>query len=455
MGKPSVRPGSESHCSAPGQGLLSDMTESHHVRVIRDPLWSTIRVDPIAVRIMDTAAFQRLRYIRQLGFAHLVYPGATHTRFDHALGVYHLARTALRFLQERGGLPSEVWEGRELIPYAALLHDIGHYAFSHALEELEGDRLPGDHEAVSAHFFDSPEIKGILAELGVGAADRIYGLIRGSESLPLVGLVSGSLDLDKMEYLRRDARFCGVPYGEVDVDRLLQGLALLRDPETDAFEVGVHEKAVASLESLLFAKYQMFRNVYWHHGVRAATALYKRIVEEAVTEGLVTPQELVGPTDEELLYRIQRRAGEEETEGVRRLRDRWLPALRNRRLPKRALELTAADLAGVPLPDWLGSDSPAKRTVENDLARELELAEGEVVVDYPAKSAMFQLDLLLERRGGEVIRVGPEGLPGVIDLPRVAQELYRTARVLRVFTMERRHLSTDAFLDKLTPDPGE
>jgi len=190
-------------------------------------------------------------------------------------------------------------------------------------------------------------------------------------------------------------------------------------------------------------------------GIRLRIPEEGESLEEAVTEGLVTPQELVGPTDEELLYRIQRRAGEEETEGVMRLRDRWLPALRNRRLPKRALELTAADLAGVPLPDWLGSDSPAKRTVEDDLARELELAQGEVVVDYPAKSAMFQLDLLLERRGGEVIRVGPEGLPGVIDLPRVAQELYRTARVLRVFTMERRHLSMDAFLDKLTPDPGE
>ena len=120
--------------------------------------------------------------------------------------------------------------------------------------------------------------------------------------------MSGSLDLDKMEYLRRDARFCGVPYGEVDVDRLIQGLVLLPDPESGLYEVGVHEKAVASLESLLFAKYQMFRNVYWHHGVRAATALYKRIVEEAVAEGLVTPADLVGPTDEELLYEIGRRA---------------------------------------------------------------------------------------------------------------------------------------------------
>ena len=132
-------------------------------------------------------------------------------------------------------------------------------------------------------------------------------MIRGESEIPLRGLISGSLDLDKMEYLRRDARFCGVPYGEVDVSRLLQGLMLLRDPETGLYEVGVHEKAIAALESLLFAKYQMFRNVYWHHAVRAATGLYKRIVEEAVRGALIDPEDLIGPTDEELLYELSRR----------------------------------------------------------------------------------------------------------------------------------------------------
>ena len=91
------------------------MSHDHH-RIIRDPLWDTIRVHPTAMRIVDTASFQRLRYIRQLGFAHLVYPGATHTRFDHALGVYHLTRTALRLLRERGGVPPEAWEGEDPVP---------------------------------------------------------------------------------------------------------------------------------------------------------------------------------------------------------------------------------------------------------------------------------------------------------------------------------------------------
>ena len=423
-------------------------------KTIRDPLWNTIRLDPTAVRIVDTPEFQRLRYIRQLGLAHLVYPGATHTRFDHALGVYHLTITALRHLRDRGGVASEAWEGEELVPYAGLLHDIGHYPFSHALEELEAEQLPMHHEEVSRRFFSSPALRDALAPLGLTAPDRIHELISGESQLPLRGLVSGGLDLDKMEYLRRDAHFCGVPYGEVDVWRLLQGLVLLADPETGAFEVGVHEKAIAALESLLFAKYQMFRNVYWHHGVRAATALYKRIVEESVRAGLLDPEELIGPTDEELLYEISRRSQEDDGEIAERIATRWLPALRQRRLPKRALELTAADLAGRQVEDWAVGDSPWKRVVEDDLAAELGLEPGEVVIDFPAKPEMFQLDVLVERRGGEISRLGLAGLPGLLDLPRLAQQLYATARVLRVFTFERREIPAEQVLERITRPVG-
>ncbi len=418
-------------------------------RVVRDPLWNTIRLDPVAVGIVDTAAFQRLRYIKQLGFAHLVYPGATHTRFDHALGVYHLAGTALRQLRDRSDFSPDVQRGSELIPYAALLHDIGHYAFSHALEELDASTLPGDHEEVGARFFSSPELAEALASLGEGAPERIHELIRGGSGHPLRGLVSGSLDLDKMEYLRRDARFCGVPYGEVDVDRLLQGLTLLTDPTNGRVEVGVQEKAVSALESLLFAKYQMFRNVYWHHAVRAATALYRRIVDEALRENLVTGEELVGPTDEELLYRIRELALQSKGARARRIGERWIEALRNRRLPKRACELAAPDLEGVVLPPWVSQDSPPRRAVEDQLASELGLFPGEVMIDYPIKRKMLDLNLLVERRDGTVERLGTEGLRGVIDLPGMAEELYRTTRVLRVFTLERRSLDPRRALESV------
>ena len=109
------------------------------------------------------------------------------------------------------------------------------------------------------------------------------------------------------------------------------------------------------------------------------------------------------------------------------------------------MELTEADLAEIPLPSWLGTDSRRRRKLEDQLAVDLGLESGEVVVDYPVKAAMFQLNLLMEKRSGEVVRVGPEGLPGIIDLPRIAEELYRTARVLRIFTLLRRTETMDAF----------
>ncbi len=416
--------------------------------VIRDPVWNTIRMGSVAVAIMDTAAFQRLRYIRQLGLAHLVYPGATHTRFDHALGVYHLAVRALEILKAGPPVPDHVWRDAHLIPYAALLHDIGHYAFSHALEELEPERIAGDHEEMSARFFESAPLKAALEPLGAGAADEIYRIIRGEGGNALRGLVSGSLDLDKMEYLRRDARFCGVPYGEVDVERLLQGLAVLRDPVTGDWEVGLRGKAMSTLESLLFSKYQMFRTVYWHHAVRAATGLYKRIVETAVEAGLVSPLELIGPTDEELLYQLTERARADRGSAANRLASRWLPALRERRLPKRATEIPAWQLEDTTLPDWVSGDTKAKRRWEDGIAAELGLSPGEVILDFPVKKAMFQLDVLVDR-GGQVVRLGREGIPGLIDLPSLAEELYRTARVLRLFTFRRREVAPEWLLEKL------
>jgi uncharacterized protein len=413
---------------------------------IRDPLWDTIRIDPVARRIIDSATFQRLRHIKQLGHAHLVYPGATHTRFDHAVGVYHLAQRALHILAERG-VPDPVEESDcRIIPLAALLHDVGHYPFSHALEELEQSSIPGHHEELVGRFLTEPEVRAALESVAADGVARVEALIRGRSTNPLQGLVSGSLDLDKIEYLKRDAHFCGVPYGDVDVDRLLHALTLLEDPGTGKLEIGVHEKAIAALESLLFAKYQMFRNVYWHHTVRAATVLYKRVVADGLRYHIVTGEELVGVTDEGLMHLLESRTRDTSDEGAGSVAA-GVRSLRERKLPKRAAEVAAADLDDRSVGDWLATDTPLKRRVEERLARELDLSAGAVFLDYPEKSMMFGLHLLVRRRSGEILRLGPEGRAGLIGLPEVAAELYRTARVLRVFTHgERRGLNVPALI---------
>ena len=183
------------------------------------------------MRAVDTAAFQRLRYVRQLGHAFLVYPGATHTRFEHALGAYHLARRALATLQERGDLGGLNETDCLAIRLAALLHDIGHYPFSHALEEAG---FPS-HEMLGARRLREGALGELLRSLGGDdLIARIAALIQGTSRSPLGGLVSGSLDLDKIDYLSRDARMCGVPYGVVDVDRLLASLTLVELPGRNA-----------------------------------------------------------------------------------------------------------------------------------------------------------------------------------------------------------------------------
>ena len=403
--------------------------------IIRDPLWNNIRVDALAQQLVDTAVFQRLRYVRQLGLAYLVYPGATHTRFEHALGAYHLARTTISLLDERGEIAGVSIEERAITQAAALLHDVGHYPFSHALEEIGALH----HEEVATPLVTTGPVAQLLTSmLGAGAPERVLALIRGESESPLQGLISGSLDLDKIEYLKRDALMCGVPYGEIDVDRLLNALVLVDEPSTGRRVVGVLEKGLSALESLLFAKYQMYRNVYWHHAVRSATAMYKRLVGDALAAGDVDARSLSTFDDEGLLHQLAHR-------GMPPL----LAALRERRLYKRILECPAAELDAESL-EWIADDRVRTTETEDRLATELGLGAGELLLNFPAKTQMLGLDLPVVRRSGDVRRLTMAGLEGIINLPVLSDQLYRSARWLRVFAARRVEVSRPELLDRLT-----
>ncbi len=392
------------------------------VEIIRDPLWNNIRLDPLAFELIDTPAFQRLRYVRQLGLAFLVYPGATHSRFEHALGTYHLARRTLTLFEEQEEYSRIGDDECHLIRVAALLHDIGHYPFSHALEEIGAMH----HEAVAHPLICDGEVAEVLRrELGADSPERIVALIRGESESPLQGLISGSIDLDKLDYLRRDAFMCGVSYGEIDVDRLINTLILVTDPGTGEPRVGMVEKGLSALESLLFARYQMYRNVYWHHAVRSATAMYKRLVADALDAGALDARTLAGFTDEGLLHAIGQRAP-----------TTLLARLRTRQLYKRAFECPAADLDG-DAGEWIADDRTLAVAVEDALARELGLAPGDLLLDYPTKTQMLGLELLVQRPYGEVRRVTAAGWEGAINLPKLSDELYHSARWLRVYTSVR------------------
>jgi uncharacterized protein len=386
--------------------------------VVRDPLWDNIRLEGAASSLLDTAPMQRLRYVRQLGHAFLVYPGATHTRFEHALGAYHLTRRALSALEERGELGPVPPEDRLAARLAALLHDIGHYPFSHALEEAGFPH----HEGLGVARLGREPLAGELARIGVtGLRERIGRFITGQSQSPLRGLISGSLDLDKIDYLSRDARMCGVPYGAVDVDRLLASLTLI-EVSPGRFELGVQEKGISALESLLFSKYQMYRNVYWHHAVRSATCMFKRAVRAAVATGALTAEALADATDDVLTERLFAA----DPTGLAR-------AVHGRQLFKRALDLPASEVPSESEP-WIRPRPDLLERVEDRLALELGLAPGELLLDFPSNPSMLAVDLPLRTRTGQVERLTGEGVAGQFGLPRVADELYRSARRLRVFT---------------------
>ncbi len=386
--------------------------------VIRDPLWDNITLDGAAVAALDTPAVQRLRYIRQLGHAFLVYPGATHSRFEHALGAYHLTRTALAALDGRGELDGIGEADRSAITLAGLLHDIGHYPFSHALEEAGFL----SHETQGAARLLRGELADRLREQGgPGLAGEIGALIQGRSASPLQGLISGSLDLDKIDYLCRDSRMCGVPYGVVDVDRLLASLCVVETPEGRR-EIGVQEKGMSGLESLLFAKYQMYRNVYWHHAVRSATCMFKRAARGGVRRGVLSAAGVADLTDDALMHLLAERDGNQLAQ-----------AIATRRLYKRSLDLSASEVTAHP-ETWIADDPDLLEQVEDALAAEFGLTAGELLLDFPARDDMLSVDLPLRTRDGSVERLTGEGRTGHLGLPRIAGELYRSARRLRVFT---------------------
>jgi hypothetical protein len=237
-----------------------------------------------------------------------------------------------------------------------------------------------------------------------------------------------------LDYLSRDATMCGVPYGVIDVDRLLTSLAL-----ADAGPGGVggvrlalHAKGLAALESLLFAKYQMYRNVYWHHAVRSATAMFKRLVRRTIAAGRMTAETLAVATDDGLIHDLE----QHDPTGL-------AGALRDRRLAKRALDIAGTDLPAQTA-SWPADDPDLLQQVEERLARDVGLGPDELFLDFPAKPGMLDVTIpVVGRTGGAAQHIG---------LPRVAAELHRSAQRLRVFVMKPVKIEARRIIDLVTTD---
>lgn len=244
--------------------------------VFRDPVHGNISVtDPTVFALIQSPEFQRLRRIRQLGTSFTSYPGAEHTRFAHSLGVYHLMKQVLRHLTDRRIVEIDP-EEQVLACCAALLHDIGHGPFSHLFEKLTGQH----HETRVEQIIGSPEtsIYQLLASRNQHWPARITSIIAGTWDGPpfLKELISSQLDVDRMDYLLRDSRMCGVTYGQYDLERLIQTITVIDG------HVALTDKGIHSAEEFLLARYFMYWNVYFHKATRAIETVLDKMLERAV-----------------------------------------------------------------------------------------------------------------------------------------------------------------------------
>src|SRR6266705_2746717 len=369
-----------------GLALLPD---EQPISTVRDSLYDLIPLGPREEKLIGTAPFLRLQKIKQLGFVYRIWPGATHTRYEHSLGCYNLAVRALRALLQHGsagGLDGVAISSIQTLVVAALLHDIGHYPFSHTLEELGYPII--EHEKVGRSIIENSEIAPILERDYHLSPERVADFIDPpkTKALPagdelLNSLLSGALDVDKLDYLPRDARACNVPYGGVDVARLQESLRIHPNVQGQRRVVVTH-KGISPLHSLLHARQEMFDNIYWHHTSRAFQVMLMRAVQEALQCGALQPEHLVGLDDASLLSLL---AGEHMPTSSRVLAG----DLEMRRPYKGILEISRLAGRFFSRLEALFWDPARRRHIEQALSAELartleiDIADYELLLDVP------------------------------------------------------------------------
>ncbi|TMD56520.1 MAG: HD domain-containing protein [Chloroflexi bacterium] len=344
------------------------LPDEHPISTVRDSLYDLIPLGAREEKLISTAPFLRLQNVKQLGFVYRVWPGATHTRYEHSLGTYYLALRELRSLLQRevvsaeGGLNGVSISSVQTLVVATLLHDIGHYPFSHTIEELGHPIIP--HEKVGRSIIEASEIATIL--------ERDYSLSPQRVA---------ALDVDQLDYLPRDARACNVPYGGVDVARL-QGALRIHPNVNGQRRIVVTHKGISPLHSLLHARQEMFDNIYWHHTSRALQVMLMRAVQEALLSGALQTEQLVGLDDASLL-RLLAHSSMPTTSRI------LAESLEMRRPYKGVVEISR--LAGrlYARVDALYWDAHRRRQVEQQLAGELagaldtEIGDFEILFDIP------------------------------------------------------------------------
>jgi HD superfamily phosphohydrolase len=388
-------------------------------KVIHDGVHGSVRVEGVFLRLLGRPEMQRLHGVHQLGLAHLVFPGANHTRLEHSLGTFYIASKMADSLCLKQ-------EERNEVLAAALLHDLGHPPFSHTLEEVMADRLGVDHVDLSRSMIkgelrsigegekrllqDTSSVQEVLEENGI-SPERVASLVvspvgpevPGQSTLEIEAgqayfgqdnylhqIIHGPVDADQMDYLLRDAHYTGVAHGTIDLDRLLQTIGIYHG------DLVVHKGGVVAVEGLLVARALMYSSVYFHKTVRIAEMMLCKAVEMADASII---RNVYTDNDGSLTEKLLAQGG---------YPGRVMVQLKYRELYKRCFSLSMVEMADEQMERLMQLTSYRRRKeTEEEIATRAGVHPSEVILDMPSR------DLLISEP-----RIGKTEVP-ILDEDRV------------------------------------
>lgn len=363
--------------------------------VIRDSIHGDIFVSSLELEVIDTPEFQRLRRLKQLGTSYLVYPSANHTRFEHSIGALHLAGRIV----ERLDITSEE---KAAVRMAALLHDVGHGPLSHTSEQLLERYLGQSHEGVTVNLIGDSKISQVLEANGVSPR-QVQDLLTGENYLGKI--ISSEFDVDRMDYLVRDAHHTGVAYGIIDLDRLINTIKIHEG------SLVITQGGLRAAEALLVARFLMIPVVYLHHTARIADSMFLKAAEKAIEEDQVDYLVFSRMDDYDIMNLLRNSPGYVGDIG-RRLDSRQLfkkvDILGWRDMEPEVREIIIS----------LRQDVKKWKDMEAQMAQDIGVDDGYVILDIPPLPNMKEMDVTI-LQDAQVTKIEDESL--LVKVLREAQ----------------------------------
>jgi len=344
------------------------------VKTIRDPIHGTIELTELEIALIDTPEMQRLRNIKQNGFCYLVYPAMNSTRFEHSLGVMHVAGRLANKLELDE-------DDKNLLRVSGLLHDIGHCAFSHTSDKIL-EKFNITHEENSIRIIQNSQISDILSSYGISPKE-VSRLIVGDGKYGKI--ISSEIDVDKMDYLIRDSYYAGVAYGIIDLERILYGIKLVKE------NLVVDVRSLEAVESLLISRNLMYQTVYRHHTKRIVERMFSEALKKFIELENLSCDEFIKMDDIDLISRMRNSEGY-----VRDMVDR----IDKRRLFKKVFHEKLIMI----------EDAFRKELAENfeeiqrEIAQDFGIKEGYLLIDIP-EMKLSEFEILIDEGNGVLRRI--------------------------------------------------